>query len=206
VSYEVECNLLGTIDNFENQLQELEGKIRAQTDVVLREKKRNKVLMEVFTFYCKQHISSGRGVDTFEGIGNSSNNMSIGDWMCFHRDFGVKGKSKLSVKTLTDIFKTYAKGKEMISFDEFKNLLVKVAEELAVNVPFLKTPEQKLESLYEYLDLMDPKIHRRLKQNAAAFKGSGPVVGPSPKEKEEEENQKQFRQRQDRKMVDNSTN
>lgn len=89
----------------------------------------------------------------------------------------------------------------MLNFEEFKQLLVAVAEELAVNVPFLKTSEQKVESLYEYLDLMDPKLSKRLKQNIRPFAGVGPVTGPSPKEKEEAEAQRLYKERQQKKMV-----
>lgn len=70
-----------------------------------------------------------------------------------------------------------------------------------MNVPFLKTPEQKLESLYEFLDLMDPKLHRRLKQNTMPFGGLGPAAAPTPKEKEEAEAQKVYKENQEKKMV-----
>lgn len=102
---------------------------------------------------------------------------------------------------MTDIFKNFTKGRDLINFEEFKHLLTLVAEELAINVPFLKTKEQKLESLYEYLDLLDPKIHRRLKQNATPFTGLGPISGPTPKEKEEAEIQKNYKEKQQKKMV-----
>lgn len=193
-----------TIQKFEQQLKELEFKIRAQTDVQVRQKRRMKVLREIFIFYCKQHITKGKNIDSFDNLGNNVTHMSVGDWMCFARDFGIKDKSKLDVKTLTDHFKKMVisnQGKDLINFDEFLILLEHIAEDLAVNVPFLKTREQKLESLYEFLDLMDPKIHRRLKKLAPAFQGTGPVVGPTPKEKEDAEAQKLFRERQERKLA-----
>lgn len=99
------------------------------------------------------------------------------------------------------MYKNMAKGRDLVNFEDFKQLLVIVAEELAIGVPFLKTQEQKLESLYEYLDLLDPKINRRFKQNATPFSGLGPVVGLTPKEKEEAEKQKRFKEEQQRRMV-----
>lgn len=189
-------------------MAELELKIRDQTDLVVKEKRRNKALLEVFKFYCKQHINYGKGVATFDSLEANVSNMSAGDWMMFNRDFGITAKNKLSIKvntsyrqTVTDIYKNCARGRDLLNFEEFKQLLVKIAEELAVNVPFLKTSEQKLESLYEYLDLMDPKLQRRLKQNTRPFAGVGPITGPSPKEKEEAEAQKLYKERQQKKMV-----
>ena len=103
---------------------------------------------------------------------------------------------------LTSIYRNIAKGRDLINFDEFKELLKEVANQLAIKVPFLKTEEQKIESLYEILDLLDPKLQKRLKQNAPPFRGVGPILAPNPKEKEEEERQKIFKQKQERKMVE----
>lgn len=82
----------------EQQLEELEHKIRDQTDFAVKEKRRNKVLREVFSFYCKQHINYGKGVATFDNLSANLTNMSAGDWMLFNRDFGLTAKTKLSIK------------------------------------------------------------------------------------------------------------
>lgn len=60
-----------------------------------------KMLREIFNFYCKQHISNGKGVATFDNLGMNISHLSPGDWMCFNRDFGIRAKNKLSVKVPT---------------------------------------------------------------------------------------------------------
>lgn len=64
----------------------------------MKEKKRMKALRDIFDFYCKQHITYGKNVATFDNLGMNLTNLSAGDWMCFTRDFGIRAKNKLSVK------------------------------------------------------------------------------------------------------------
>lgn len=146
-------------------------------------------------------MSYGKEIGDFESLGKKLSNMSMGDWMCFLRDFGIKDKGKISVKVLMDIFKLKARGRDEIGFEEFKDILKPVAEAMAVNIPFLKTPEQKLESFYYFLDLTDPKIQQRMRQAAPPFRGKGPVIAPTPKEREIELEQREYRERMSQKMV-----
>jgi len=188
------------VEKIEAQIKDLDAKIQAASDPAIKDRKRNKILIEIFDFYCKRHLTGTKGVHTFDGINTNSNNMSLADWMNFNRDFGLKHESRLQVKPLTDMFRLLAKGKDVINFEEFKTLLVKVADELAINNPLLKTQPQKLESLYNFLDLLDPKIFERMKKNNTAFLSVGPKIGLTPKEKEDLEIEKEYESLQKKKL------
>ena len=73
-------------------------KIRIETDVKSKEKRRMKALKDCFNFYCKQHINYGKNVRSFDMLGDNLSNMAIGDWMVFNRGFGLIGKNRLDVK------------------------------------------------------------------------------------------------------------
>lgn len=85
--------LRNTVESLKKELKKLEDKLKALDDPTTKARKRMNALKEVFDFYCKQHVKVGGVSNSFADIKSQLNNMALADWMCFCRDFRIKGPS-----------------------------------------------------------------------------------------------------------------
>lgn len=127
-----------------------------------------KSISDIFNFYAKQHIMTGRN-PTFDMLGEIVENMDSGSFLAFTKHFGLsskKGSDKrsLSKDEVLKIFKNCAALRKSMNLQGFTNALDEIAElffneEYEKLVPFKCADlqiEKKRIMLYEILKLDNP--------------------------------------------------
>lgn len=105
-----------------------------------KDEKREKCLKGIFDFYSRQQMLVGKKA-TFDEIQRELNNMNMGEFLRFILDFGIPIKKDKVVL----IFKKISTHSREISYEEFKQILIKIFVEF--NKQKARTLKKRLEAV-----------------------------------------------------------
>ena len=197
---EIESKIInGTLQSVSKQLQALDSQIKHKAIDKKGENFRLKCLKKVFLFYCKFHTSVATGTSTFDSIDKENTHLSIGDWNVFCRDFKIKSK-EINIDQISYLYKKIALGKEVINFTLFMELIHYTADKLYGKNPQLKNHDDRMNALYDLLDVTNKNLSSRLVQNNSPFPVYGEKQAPTPLEKEQNEAYQVYKEEQSKRL------
>lgn len=181
-----------------------------------------KSIAEIFNFYAKQHIMTGRN-PTFDMLGEIVENMDSGSFLAFTKHFGISSKKStekrfLSKEEVLKIFKHCATLQKSLNLQGFTSALDEIAdlyfnEEYDKLVPFKCTHldlSRKRIMLYEILKLENPHYVNktctplRTPFGPSADKNIKPTIGKKLVMENEEEIKEQISKYKQQKLSKNS--
>ena len=152
-------------------------------------------LNQIFKHYSIQHVNVGRTMNTFDNLKSQRDNMSLSDWLLFCRDFNVLSRNAMKAKVrvlhakeLSVLYKKHGRGKEVLGFDQFREMLIDLSNHM---YPDEKLEQERFRKLWTFLGVAEPKsIREKMRHVGSPFKGIGPHLSMNDMEKTRFEKEK----------------
>lgn len=111
-------------------------------------------LKALFSHYSRAQCTGANHTFTFDKLMRDSETLSGSEWMALCRDFDLLCK-RHPTASLFAMFKKVAKGRESITFAEFKKVLSQFSD---LEFSHLKNEEERTAKMWDKLELHDPVV------------------------------------------------